>query len=168
MQTENNTSVEAPQPEPEPQQPGLGSRFRRPRFLFRDRQNENSGQAIVEFAIVSIAFFMLVFGSIDFGRAIYMYSQLHNAVQEGARLGKSNPTKHDQIANEVIADATSFNLTADDIVVTCYKTDGTETADCATCSKVQVAATAEFKAITQEFLGISSVDLHAVSRVATE
>ena len=43
-----------------------------PRFLRALRTGERSGQAIVEFAFVSVAFFMIVFGTIDFGRAVYM------------------------------------------------------------------------------------------------
>src|SRR5687768_852174 len=109
MQTENNTPPVAPEPEPQQSEPR--SRFHRPRFLFRKRESEPPGQAIVEFAIVSIAFFMLVFGSIDFGRAVFMYSQLHNAVQEGAVIGKTNPTKHPAIREEVISRASSFDLT---------------------------------------------------------
>ncbi len=50
------------------------------------------GQATVEFAIVSIIFLMIVLGTIDFGRAIYMYSELTNSVREGARYAQVAPT----------------------------------------------------------------------------
>jgi Flp pilus assembly protein TadG len=154
---------EAPNAVPEPQTERK-SRL----FFLKSRPKEASGQAIVEFAIVSIAFFMMVFGTIDFGRAIYMYSQLHNAVQEGARVGKTNPVGHSAIENKVIDVASSFDLSADDVTVTCYESDGSETLSCSTCSKVEVEATANFTAITQDFLGISPITLTATSRVATE
>lgn len=137
-------------------------------FLLRSRRKEASGQAIVEFAIVSIAFFMMVFGTIDFGRAIYMYSQLNNAVQDGARVGKTDPAGLTTIQNKVIDVASSFDLTADDVTVTCYTSGGTLTDQCSTSAKIQVEASAEFAAITQDFLGISPITLTASSRVAIE
>jgi Flp pilus assembly protein TadG len=154
---------EAPHAEQEPQTARKG------RFFFpRRRQSDASGQAIVEFAIVSVAFFMMVFGTIDLGRAVYMYSQLNNAVQEGARVGKTNPVDHTAIQNKVIDLASSFDLTSSDVSVTCYTSDGTLTDQCSTSSKVQVEATANFTAITQDFLGISPITLTATTRVATE
>lgn len=158
-----NPRHEAPNAVPEPQ-----TECKRRFFVLGRRQQEASGQAIVEFAIVSIAFFLMVFGTIDFGRAVYMYSQLHNAVQEGARVGKTDPVDHTTIQDKVIDVATSFDLTSSDVTVTCYKSDGTPTNQCSTCSKVQVEATANFTAITQDFLGISPITLTATTRVATE
>src|SRR5689334_482863 len=54
----------------------------------RGGEDANAGQTLVEFAIVSVAFFLIVFGTVDFGRAIYLYSELHNAVRDVAREGK--------------------------------------------------------------------------------
>src|SRR5690348_5087900 len=42
-------------------------------------------QAIVEFAIVAPLLLLLLFGVIDFGRVIYIYGTLNQAVNEGAR-----------------------------------------------------------------------------------
>jgi Flp pilus assembly protein TadG len=134
----------------------------------RSAHGGTTGQAIVEFLIVSGAFFMMVFGTIDFGRAIYMYSELHSSVQEGARIGQTDPGDHVAIRAKVIDAAESFDLSADDVTVTCYTSDETVTDLCAGSSKVQVAATAEFTAITQDFLGIKPVTMTATSRVATE
>uniref|UniRef100_A0A831TEC6 Pilus assembly protein n=1 Tax=Thermorudis peleae TaxID=1382356 RepID=A0A831TEC6_9BACT len=43
------------------------------------------GQATVEFALGAMVFFMLVFGVIEAGRAVFVYGQLRNAAREGAR-----------------------------------------------------------------------------------
>lgn len=43
------------------------------------------GQALVEFALVSLTFFMLVFGMIDVGRAVWHYNTLAQATREGTR-----------------------------------------------------------------------------------
>ena len=42
-------------------------------------------QAIVEFAIVAPVLLLLLFGIIDFGRVVYYYVTLNQAVNEGAR-----------------------------------------------------------------------------------
>lgn len=42
-------------------------------------------QAIVEFAIIAPVLILLLFGIIDFGRVIYYYVTLNQAVNEGAR-----------------------------------------------------------------------------------
>lgn len=54
--------------------------------LAKFRRSEH-GAAMVEFAIVAPLLFMLVFGIIDFGRALFVFNNLTNAAREGARLG---------------------------------------------------------------------------------
>jgi Flp pilus assembly pilin Flp len=46
-----------------------------------------SGAAMVEFAIVALILFSLIFAMIDFGRALFLYNNLTNAAREGARFG---------------------------------------------------------------------------------
>jgi Flp pilus assembly protein TadG len=43
------------------------------------------GSALVEFALVSTALLMLIFGIIDFGRALYTYHLVSNAARLGTR-----------------------------------------------------------------------------------
>jgi Flp pilus assembly protein TadG len=60
----------------------------------RCRRNRQ-GAAVVEFAIVAPLFFMLVFGMIEFGRAIMVKQIITNASREGARcavLDSTTPT----------------------------------------------------------------------------
>src|SRR5438309_5761237 len=49
-----------------------------------DRNNQLS-QSIVEFAIVAPVLLLLIFGVVDFGRVIYVYATINQAVNEGAR-----------------------------------------------------------------------------------
>jgi Flp pilus assembly protein TadG len=49
-----------------------------------------SGQALVEFALVFPVFLIILFGIVDFGRAIYAYNTLANAAREGARIAIVN------------------------------------------------------------------------------
>lgn len=139
---------------------------RSPRFLRALRTRERSGQAIVEFGLVSMAFFMIVFGTIDFGRAVFMYSQLHNSVQEGARYGKMNPTANYDIEAVVIDSAENLNISPGDIDIHCK-------GGCYPgCAEVTVEATALFTPLTARLLGLGADDLpirmHASSTVTAE
>jgi Flp pilus assembly protein TadG len=51
----------------------------------RTCRRNRQGAAVVEFAIVAPVFFLLVFGMIEFGRAIMVQQILTNASREGAR-----------------------------------------------------------------------------------
>lgn len=52
-----------------------------------------SGQALVEFAIVAPMLLLLVLGIVDFGRAFYTYHVMIDAAREGARVAViANPT----------------------------------------------------------------------------
>ena len=53
------------------------------RSLFRHRR----GQSMVEFAVLAPVFFLLLLGTIDLGRAVYIYDAISNAAREGARAG---------------------------------------------------------------------------------
>lgn len=143
--------MDSPHLAPDVEQPA--EQPKSPRFLGALRSRERSGQAIVEFAFVSIAFFALVFGTIDFGRAIFMYSQLHNAVREGARYGKMNPTATNDIQSLVLSKATTLNMLPDNISVSC-------TGGCYPgCADVTVSAEAYFSPLTARLLGLGPEDL---------
>jgi hypothetical protein len=43
------------------------------------------GQSLLEFALMAPVFFVLLLGTIDFGRAVYIYNSLADAAREGAR-----------------------------------------------------------------------------------
>jgi hypothetical protein len=49
-----------------------------------DRRSQRS-QSMVEFALIAPVLILLLFGVIDFGRLIYVYATLNQAVNEGAR-----------------------------------------------------------------------------------
>jgi hypothetical protein len=50
-----------------------------------DRRRGERSQSMVEFAIVAPLLLLLLFGIVDFGRIIYIYVTLNQAVNEGAR-----------------------------------------------------------------------------------
>jgi Flp pilus assembly protein TadG len=58
-----------------------------------------SGQAMVEYALIAVPFFLLLMGIFDFGRGILYYNMISNAAREAARAGIVGvPTTDGQIA----------------------------------------------------------------------
>lgn len=53
------------------------------KLIFR----RHAGQSMVEFAVLAPIFFLLLLGTIDLGRAVYVYNAISNAAREGARAG---------------------------------------------------------------------------------
>jgi Flp pilus assembly protein TadG len=49
------------------------------------------GAAMVEFAIIALLFFMILFGIIEFGRAFFTYNTLVEATRRGARIAAVCP-----------------------------------------------------------------------------
>lgn len=57
---------------------------------FTPRQHthrKQQGQSLMEFALILPLLLMLLLGTFDFARAVFMYAQLSNGVREGARYG---------------------------------------------------------------------------------
>ena len=48
-------------------------------------RRDERGAELVEFALISIVFFMLVFGVMEFGRAVWIYGTVAHVAKEGAR-----------------------------------------------------------------------------------
>ena len=61
-------------------------------------QNER-GQSLTELAITLPILVLLLLGTLDFGMAIFSYSMLRDAAQEGAFYGSFNPTNVEEIEN---------------------------------------------------------------------
>ncbi len=59
--------------------------------------NAKSGQSLVELAVSLPVLILLLLGTVDFGMAIFSYSILRDAAQEGAFYGSFNPTNRSEI-----------------------------------------------------------------------
>ena len=69
-----------------------------------NKKHENSarserGQSLVELAITLPILVLLLLGTLDFGMAIFSYSMLRDAAQEGAFYGSFNPSNVAEIEN---------------------------------------------------------------------
>jgi Flp pilus assembly protein TadG len=63
-------------------------------------KNREQGQTLVEFALSITITLMLIFGVIDFGRAVFTASVVQWAAQQGARAATVNP---DQVQDAVLS-----------------------------------------------------------------
>lgn len=121
----------------------------------------SSGQGIVEFALASTVFLLIVLGTIDFGRAIYLSAELHNAVREGTAVGRLQPTNTAAIRDAVVKYAIGNGLDPGRVTVSC---DG----GCTTGNTLTVRASTDFQAITQTFLGIPAFTMSSSATVDIE
>ena len=78
------------------------------------------GQALVEFSLVSLVFFFLIFGVIDFGMGLHSWITITSAAREGARLGAVHGTEAEIITR--VQDAAD-NLDQSDLTVTVTNAD---------------------------------------------
>jgi TadE-like protein len=65
-------------------------RLPQPRGRFGVLRRDQRGTALVEFALIAPLLFLLLFGIIDFGRALNYYSQLTQLAGQGARAAAVN------------------------------------------------------------------------------
>jgi Flp pilus assembly protein TadG len=117
------------------------------------------GQGLVEFAIAGTVFFMLIFGTLDVGRAIFQYSEVENAVREGGRVAKVKPCDTSAIQTAVLNHATGMGLVTGDVGVSGGCTPpGTKT----------VTAPFRFTPIVGSLLGISPISTTISTTVEIE
>jgi Flp pilus assembly protein TadG len=84
----------------------------------------------VEFTVVAIAFFIIILGLIEIGRAFMVQHLLLAAARQGARVGIVPPNGNTEIAAAVANVMTPAGITSDQINVTVN--DGVHDADTAT------------------------------------
>jgi Flp pilus assembly protein TadG len=73
-----------------------------PVFKISRRPNHSeSGQSLVEVAIALPVLILLLLGTLEFGMAIFSYSMLRDAAQEGAFYGSFNPENVEGIESRV-------------------------------------------------------------------
>ena len=81
-----------------------------------------TGQELIEFALIIPIMALIVFGTLDIGRAVYYYSTMSNAAREGARYGsirvgadEIDNTRDAEICSVVVDWSIAVPLTCDDI-----------------------------------------------------
>jgi Flp pilus assembly protein TadG len=70
----------------------------------RRTEKSEKGQTLVEFALVTLVFFVLVFGITEFGRALWTWNTIVQATRAGARYAVvETPTSDDMQIKKVVA-----------------------------------------------------------------
>lgn len=120
-----------------------------------------SGQAIVEFALIGPIFFMLVFGTIEFGRLVWTNHELENGTREGLRYAvvhgatSGDPASSSDVEDELLATTAGIN---DSVAVTCSNCGG------ARGSIVVVTATYTFQSVITDLIGLdANISLESTS-----
>lgn len=73
----------------------------RPRGPLRVLRRDERGQALVEFALVALPLFLIIFGIIDFARALNYYNDLTQLAGQGARAAAVNANPDNSAASGV-------------------------------------------------------------------
>ncbi len=78
---------------------------------------DDRGSELLEFAAASVLFFTIIFGTIEFGRAVWQYNMMSDLAQEGARwaavhgAGSSSPATTAQLQTYVQSRSPGFTVT---------------------------------------------------------
>ncbi|HYK94736.1 MAG TPA: PKD domain-containing protein [Candidatus Dormibacteraeota bacterium] len=65
------------------------------------RARKSRGQSLVEFALITPVFMLLLLGAVDFGRMFFSYIQIRSAAGQGAMYAAVNPTDSAGITSKV-------------------------------------------------------------------
>jgi Flp pilus assembly protein TadG len=136
------------------------------------------GQALVEFSLAFVVLSMLVFGIVDFGRAIYQYNAVSQAAREIARVTSVHPgtgpgyftTPGGRSAETNAVIDVQKGLVPGLIVaadaIKCIDPAGAEHSPCNFAEdSVRVTVTAQFKAVTPPMNAMSPWDMKGASSV---
>ena len=82
------------------------------------RRTGERGTALLEFALILPVLVLMVFGTIDFGQAIYVQNTLANAARDGARFASVDPSNTACIQTVAARNSSLANLSNADITVT--------------------------------------------------
>ena len=131
----------------------------------RLRRRRERGQALTEFVLVGLTFFLLVFGMIDVGRAVWNYNTLAEATREGTRYAivhgadSSNPSGpgDDQDVNDLVRQF-GFGLDPAQLTVQADWIDGSNQAG----NRVRVTSQYAFDPLL-DFLGVVSFTMTSSS-----
>ncbi len=116
------------------------------------KNRAEKGQALLEFALVTLVFFILAFGIIEFGRALWTWNTIAEATRAGARYATTaTPTGTDTEIKKMVVykdpNATAGStpvlpgLTESNVTVDYLMNNGTAAASKAVADIIQVSIT---------------------------
>jgi Flp pilus assembly protein TadG len=90
---------------------------RQPRTSIKQPSRRGRGQGLVEFALVIPILLLVIFGIIDFGRAVYAYSTIGNAARTAGRVAIVSQTQS-SIKTAAINQAVALGTQPSDVEIT--------------------------------------------------
>lgn len=126
-------------------------------------RKRQAGQAMVEFAIGAIVFLVIIFGVLDFGRAVFDYNMLANSAREGARWAIIQGNTNTDVINHVVATSDGI-LSGNDVTIS-----GSRSCSAVPCPSVTVTVTYSFTPVTP-LIGslVGSITMTASSTMVVE
>ncbi len=144
----------------------------------RSRRSRGArGQALVEFALVSLIFFGLVFAIIEFGTLLFARMTVANAVREGARTVVPYASEEVGLAEGIVAGAQSATsgaslgfLDSTDVTVACLSPAGVTKActDAVPEDSVQVTGTYVYRPFFPALAGRVQIPLSSTVLMVLE
>ena len=133
---------------------------------------DTTGSVLLEFALVLVLLLALLFGLVDFGRALYTANTLNLAAREAARYAAIAPDPEGSLAaikDTAVARLSPFGgepLSPDQVTVTYHYAAGTP----ATLQSTTVSVAYPFEMLTpiRPLLGLPALTLHASARYRWE
>jgi Flp pilus assembly protein TadG len=123
------------------------------RTLGRRAVRDDRGANLVEFALLSIPFLMIVFGVIDFGRVVFAYSALAHGTREAARVatvsGSHSISPITDVQIQDLVRARAVGLTSSGVTVTTTWTPNNDPG-----SRVRLVSTYTFQPVTTVAFGL--------------
>jgi Flp pilus assembly protein TadG len=111
------------------------------------KRPRDSGQALVEFALSATIMLTLVFGLVDFSRAIYIEQVIANLTGEGSSMASRGTTLSDTAA-AVVAASSALNLsTSGQVIVSSVFNNGTKVQLTAQVSQGGIGATSQIGSV---------------------
>ena len=128
------------------------------------RSGDQRGQSMVEFALAALVFLLIIFGTVDFGRAVYEYNIIASSAREGARLAIIQANTNTTIVDRVVASSGNLISSAD------VSISGSRTCTNLPCGPVTVAVTRSYTPATPLIAAITgnSLTLRASSTMVVE
>ena len=108
----------------------------------RHARGDQAGQSMVEFALVALTFFALIFGLIDFGRAVFEYNLLASSAREGARAAIMQSNSDSDVIDRTV-EASAGMLSPGDVTIS-----GSRTCAAVPCPSVTITVQHTFSPVT--------------------
>ena len=142
--------------------------------LLRRPDAEANGHTLVEFALCSLVFFMITIGTIDVGRAVFLYSEMNSAVRDAAREAKVSDANGYGYSNGTISHRVHVSKNLINGVeknrpgLTSVTSSVSCTGSCQPGDLLTVNANLTFTPVIANFLGVTGFTMHSSATVKME